>query len=516
MDDHHAFGMAEKFSVFQRNLRVRFGDDVFDQWMADLTLDDVSEDAVTLATPSPVKADRLNQQYKCRILNIWRENVSPVARVRIVPRHARRAALRNGSARADAKAATPGPDVRAPDVRRSARSADGVGANGARANGSQAAEAAASDLFTDFTPAAPRREYKRRPEEGGKKPTLSLILSPLDPRSTFSTFAVGPSNEVAHAAAHRVFSVNADREIVYIYGPSGIGKTHLLNAVAHEWRARWPGRPCAYLTYNAVKDGFSNATMTNSLRDFHAELRDRDLIIIDDLHRLVGSVRTQEEVLNLSNAFSSEGGQLVIAGELPPSRLAEAGLNRRLADRLAGGLPAPMERGGEQLRLKVLQKRRERANSACVVSDAALAFVARRFPQSMREAIGAFNQLILVYGERDMTVGVDEANAALKARLLDGAPRVSLQDLLGAAAAAFGLKAEDLTGRAQPQRIVRARHAFVLVGRDSLKESFPSLAKTLHRDHTTAMSSYNRAQALHERKEDFRDGVAKIRIELGL
>ncbi len=197
-------------------------------------------------------------------------------------------------------------------------------------------------------------------------------------------------------------------------------------------------------------------------------------------------------------------------------RLAEAGLNQRLADRLAGGLAAPIERGGETLRLEVIKKRRDRTDMECLVSDEACAFIARHFPQSMRAAIGALKQIVLVYGSSGLTVGVEEARRALKTHLLDATRRVTLDDLLDAVAEEFELKPDDLTGRAQPQRIVRARHAFVMIGRDSLKESFPKLARALRRDHTTAMNSYEKAYIHYERLEAYREHIARIEAALNL
>jgi chromosomal replication initiator protein len=119
-----------------------------------------------------------------------------------------------------------------------------------------------------------------------------------------------------------------------------------------------------------------------------------------------------------------------------------------------------------------------------------------------------------MYGSEQTTVGLDEAKAVLKSRLDDRRRAATIDDAIAAGAEAFGLKLEDMTGRAQPQRIVRARHAVVWCAREVLKESFPRIGKAMKRDHTTVMSSYRRAQALMERDKAFQDGVRRVREAL--
>jgi len=215
------------------------------------------------------------------------------------------------------------------------------------------------------------------------------------------------------------------------------------------------------------------------------------------------------------NAFIASGRQLVIAGEAPPGRLIEKDVHARLADRLSGGLAVQMEPGGVASRTDVLKMRSAKANMKCVIGDEAIDYIAANFPHSMREAIGALNQLLLTYGDKEETIGRAEAQAALRSRLVSGKRAGTLDDGIAAAADAFGISVDDMKGRSQPQRIAKARHAFVFVAREALKESFPRIAAALGRDHTTAMSSYRRAQALLERNKDFRDAVETIRLAVG-
>ncbi len=476
-------GMGEKFAAFQSTLRDRYGETVFKSWMSDLTVDDVNEaeEVVTLSTPSRIKADRLNQQYRRTMLMVWCEKIAPVKTLSI---RARQNLSVNASRAASSASTTSAPT------------------------------ASKDKFFGGANGFAARAEKPARQEETG--PSLDDILSQVDTRLQFDAFAVDATNMLAYAAAQRAIFDNAGGEVIYIYGPSGSGKTHLLHAIANAWNAKHPGEGCAYFTYSDMRDVFGTAARSNKLHSLHRRLHERDLVLIDDIHLLKTCARTQEEILNLANALPIKGRQLVIAGEQSPEGLKELGLNDRLTGRLAGGLPAPIEPGNDELRREVLMKRRAMFSGQCVITDEAIEFVAVHFPRSIREAIGAFNQLALVYRDKAIEVGVEEARVALKAHLRDRRKRATMRDLLDAAAEAFELTPEDLQGRAQPQRIAKARHAFVMVGRESLRESFPQLAGMLNRDHTTAMSSYDRAQALYDRDEKFRNNIAAMRAALGL
>ncbi len=517
---------AEKLNLFFSTLKTRYGEGVYRAWFADLSIDQISEDTVTLATTSDFRRDRLNEQYRPGMQAAWTERIYPIRRLAIVARpegDRRNVSHRpNGDRVSETAAASFGDGAGDPHTRsrgngRLANSFEN-GFSGVRTDKSaQRINRATAPFFPDAAPESRRASDRLEVEASRRDRKASAIgdlASPLDPRSTFESFAVDTSNAMAHAAARQVFVDGAPRELIYIYGSSGVGKSHLMHAIGHEWRGRDLGSS-GYFTYNNLGNGCVNAVLSNSIMTLHQDMLARDLVMIDDIHLLIGKTRTLEEILNLVNAFTGSGRQLVIAGELAPARLAEAGLNERLADRLAGGLAVPIVPGGELLRFEVLRKRRDAARTSCELTDEAIAFIARNFPSSMREAIGAFNQLLLVYGMSAIRVGEAEAMSALHARLGDRRRSSTLEDALAAAAASFDMSVADLTGRAQQQRVVRARHAFVMVGRDTLNESFPRIAAVLRRDHTTAMSSYRRAQALFERDRTFQARVGAIRSALG-
>lgn len=479
MDNEKSMSGLEQQEVFKRYLtalRARVGDAKYKSWFVDLGLAGINNDCVTLSTGSEAKRVMLDDRFHPVMAEIWRKEIGPVRKLSLT-------VMKNNLAAHAARV----------DALEEQRVVSQVPTEAAQSSTASAVVAA----------------------RGGKgSATFEDLATPLDPRRTFGVFAVDGSNRIAWAAAHEALAEGRPKELIYFYGPSGVGKTHLLQSIAHEWSRNGQRGSAGYVTYNNLINACVSAVWSNSTPALHKAILNNEFIAFDDIHFLSGKNRTQEELLIVIDAALDSGKQVVIAGELPPAKLAEAGINQRIADRLAGGICAPIHPGDEPLRLSVLKKRVEQSPAACSVSDEALEFIARTFTQSTRETIGALNQLLLMYGAEETVVDLEEAKAVLKSRLEDRRRVATIDDAIAAGAEAFGLTMDDLLGRAQPQRIVRSRHAVVWCAREVLKESFPRIGKALKRDHTTVMSSYRRAQALIERDKTFQDGVRRIREAL--
>ncbi len=486
MKNENADRADERVSRFRETLRRDYGDATFKTWFFDIMIDDIAEDSVTISTESDLRRDRLDQQFKHGLIRAWSENVFPIRRLLIVKRQV----LRENSARVNALAPAAG---------------GGDGAMPARHAG---VLAGGFDRVQEKAP-----EKKARHEFSA--PNLDEIATRLDPRMTFDAFAADASNEVALAAVKEIFNDTAPRELLYLYGLPGVGKSHLLQSAGNAWMQRYPKGRCLYLTHNNVQNGCVSALMSSSTMALQRDILANDLVMIDDIHLLAGKQKTMREVVNLVTAITSAGRQLIVAGELAPGGLEKADILGRLADRLAGGLAVGIAPGGESLRRAVLRKHRDGADLRCTITDEAIDLVARLFSSSMRECIGAYKQLALVFRDQPVTVGAPEALAALKLRLGDRKRSATLDEALAASAAAFGITFDEIKGRTQPQRIVKARHAFVYVARTSMSESYPRIGRALGRDHTTAMSSMQRAEALISRDKQFAAAVQAIRVEIG-
>lgn len=460
----------------QAALVRHFDHKVVSSWLSDLECEEMDEDSATLSTTSPVRREAIAQRFAPQLRVVLTEAFKRSFRtVRIVMR--RRLA----------------DDARRIDALKSALAQAPLNARPA-------------SLATAAAPA------KRAPERAA----LDDLSSAVSPLATFDAFAVDETNEMAFAAARQIFVEGAQADIVYFHGPSGVGKTHLMFAIANEHRRRHGEGGCLYITYNALQNGTVNAVFGNNMMSLQRDLLSKDVLLIDDVHLLLTSPRTQAELLNLVNAALASGRRLVAAGELTPQKLAAAGFNERLADRLSGGLSVPLLHGDAAHRARVLQMRLSMTETPHRIEDGAIDYIAENFTQSLREAIGALKQLQLASVTREGPIGRADAEMLLRTRAMETRRTPTFEEAALAVAAEFGLTPEEFRSRGQHQRLVRARHVFVMICRQNLQESFPRIARYLGRDHTTMMSGYRRAEALLERDQKLRDQLARIREALGL
>ncbi len=481
--------MGPGYERFTQALIGRYGRSEYDAYLCDISVAKASEELVTFETASPSRRDMIGRHYLASIKQLWQETVGPVRRVTIKLR---------------------------PDVSRN------LSDNAARAKTKEISNPFFKDISGQFSGGdalsgqSNKSAYRSSTVNTGGHQWVSLkeLLSPVDDRNSFDNFAVDASNGVAFAAAKSAVSGNGPAELIYLYGKSGVGKTHLLHAISLEGAKINPAKPTAYLAYNNIASGCVSAMLSNNVTALHREFLNCSIVLIDDIHLLISKDKTQQQVLSIIDACLSSGVHVAVAGEPAPVRLAEAGIYQRLADRLSGGFSVPLLQGGPHLRFDVLKKYLARSESKCTVTEEVLEFIVRNFTHSMRETIGALKQLLLVYGDREMRVDLSLAKSSLRARLQDGKRVYSLEDLLAVTAEVMGVSVADMKGRARPQPIARARHAFVYCAREDLKESLPSISAALSRDHTTALSSARRAAALLEKDKVFCRQVEQIREKI--
>ncbi|MEQ1930207.1 MAG: DnaA/Hda family protein, partial [Parvularculaceae bacterium] len=354
-----------EFERFRAALPRRFGDKVVASWFSDLECEDMSDDCVVLSTGSQFSCDAISQRFGPQLKETWGLVIRPVRKLSIVARQQ----MREDARRVEALKGT---------------------------------LAAASPLRAKAEASALKGAERR-------SSGIDDLYSPVDERATFETFAVDETNEMAFAAARQIFAPGANADVTYLNGPSGVGKSHLLFAIANEHRRRFGDGACAYITYHALQNGTVNAVFTNNIIALQKDLLSKEVLLIDDIHLLSTSPRTQAELLNLVNAAMASGRRLVIAGELTPQKLIAANFNERLADRLSGGLSVSLLPGDVAHRARVLKKRLEMNENSQRIEDSAVDYIAENFPQSLREAIGALKQLQLAHIGRDDPIGRLEA-----------------------------------------------------------------------------------------------------------
>lgn len=391
MSDEPSKGISEKFSKFHEAMMSAYGEDIYNAWLSDLLIADVSSDAATLATTSRYKCERINAQYKPNLQRLFETKVG-IKKIFIIPSKG----LKKFSAKVDGLRE----DVRKPMVQKFGISRSSQDKPEIRSTSNEQ-----------------RQNY------------VEQYKSSLQSGLIFRNFASDPSNGMAVAAAGQVFSKQHGKEVIYIHGPSGCGKTHLLNAIGNRWGEERDFDEVVFFSFDCFKDLCSDAAQDGWLGELKRDLLKYKCILIDDIHLLMTAKRSIKELVNLVNNVTSAGVQLVLAGDRAPSRLVDCGVDARFADRLAGGYCVQISHGDECLREEVLRKKVEASQIECLVSDEVITFLAKYFPHSMRETLGALNELTLQYRHEPVTVTEEMARQTLKGRLIEHRNNATLTDL---------------------------------------------------------------------------------------
>ena len=341
--------------------------------------------------------------------------------------------------------------------------------------------------ITDGTPPAPP---PRAP--GG----ASFALSPLNPKYTFEQFVIGPSNRLAHAAALSVAEMPSQAyNPLFIYGPPGLGKTHLLHSVGNYVTAFGGGVTVRYATAEEFTNAFLAALAARNLEEFKARFRGVDVLLIDDVQFLQRKARSEEELFHTFNALYDAGSQLVITCDRLPGDLGD--LEDRLRERFAAGLVTDIERPDLATRLAILRKRA--AHDGVALAADAAELLATRVTTNVRALEGALIRLV-AYGSLTRRP-LDHALARdVLERLglpLSSALAPTITAIQDAACAHFDLTREELLSRSRAERVVWPRQAAMYLCKELTEQSLPAIARAFAgRDHTTVLYACKRV-AVH-------------------
>jgi chromosomal replication initiator protein len=319
-------------------------------------------------------------------------------------------------------------------------------------------------------------------------------------RFTFDTFVTGPANEFAHAVARRVASwADGHFNPVVIHGPYGLGKTHLLCAMAREASLAAPDKKVVYLTAERFLSGFVRAAMDRQLGPFKEELRGADLLIVDDVHFIGGKHSTQEELFHTLAALMEDGRRVVFSADRPPAALTE--FDAHLRSHLSAGLVCGIEPADRALRLGILRRKLEilrgQFGFTGMLRPEVLDFLADRFTDNVRELEGALNTLIVRGGAGVCALTLDETHCLLRPHLRGGERRVTVDDIQKATAEHFRLKQADLLSERRTRAVARPRQAAMWLAKQLTTRSLPDIGRRFGgRDHTTVLHAVRRIEAL--------------------
>jgi chromosomal replication initiator protein len=322
----------------------------------------------------------------------------------------------------------------------------------------------------------------------------------LQDRFSFDTFVSGPGNEFAFAVARRVAAWSDGHfNPVIFHGPYGFGKTHLLNALAWEAMQTAPDKRVVYITAERFTSTFVKAVQDRQTAAFKEELRNADLLLIDDVQFVAGKSSTQEELFHTLLALVEDGRRVVMTADRSPSELSE--MDARLRSHLQAGLVCGIEPADRTLRLGILERKLATlaAQGKFVPSAQAdvLQFLADRFTDSVRELEGALNTLVARVGGDISRMTLEEAQAILRPNLACNERRVTVDQIQKTVAEHYQLKQADLISERRARVVARPRQVAMWLAKQITTRSLPDIGRRFGgRDHTTVLHAVRRIEAL--------------------
>ena len=324
-------------------------------------------------------------------------------------------------------------------------------------------------------------------------------FSALDLRFTFENFIVGKPNELAHAAARRVAEACANSahtvpfNPLFLYGGVGLGKTHLMHAVAWHVRRHACDRKVIYLSAEKFMYQFIRALRFKSTMDFKEQFRSVDLLMIDDVQFISGKDSTQEEFFHTFNALVDQNRQIVISADKSPSDL--EGLEERMRSRLGWGLVADLHPTTYELRLGILQSKAE--HSGVRISQKVLEFLAHKITSNVRELEGALNRIIADKQLIGREVTLETAQELLRDLLRSCERRVTIDEIQRRVAEHFNIRLSEMTSERRARAVARPRQIAMYLAKQLTTRSLPEIGRKFGgRDHTTVMHAVRKIEEL--------------------
>ena len=338
---------------------------------------------------------------------------------------------------------------------------------------------------------------------------LADISAPLDPRFVFENFVVGKPNELAYAAARRVAdSETAAFNPLFLYGGVGLGKTHLMHAIALHTRERFPQRKVVYLSAEKFMYHFIRALRYQNIMAFKEQFRSVDLLMIDDVQFIDGKESTQEEFFHTFNELVDNNRQVVVSADKSPSDL--EGLEERLRSRLGWGLVADIHATNYELRLGILETKA--ATLGVEIPGKVKEFLAHKITSNVRELEGALNRVVAHSTLVGREITLESSQEVLHDLLRANDRRVTIEEIQKRVAEHFNIRLADMHSARRARAVARPRQVAMYLAKQLTSRSLPEIGRKFGgRDHTTVMHAVKKVEELRKADASFGEDVELLR-----
>jgi chromosomal replication initiator protein len=388
-----------------------------------------------------------------------------------------------------------------------------------------------ADRTSTFVPVQPRALSVRPPPpgvvEGGQvapdrdraadRPRIAPVapaIEGLNPKYTFANFVVGPTNQLAHAASMAAAGAGGRRHNpLFVCGGTGLGKTHLVHAIAHRVREERPGTRIVYISAERFVNEFVQALTDQRMHDFRARYRERcDLFLVDDIHFLAGKTQTQEEFFHAFNVLHQASKPIVVTSDKYPQQLDK--MEERLVSRFQWGLVADIQAPELETRVAIVRKKAQLEHIE--LSDDVCLYIAQTVRSNVRELEGTLIRLAAKASLVGHSIDVEFARSEMAATTAARPNEASVEDIQRVVCHHFKLRSTDLLSKDRHKSIAFARHVAMYLCKQRLKCSFPELGRAFgNRDHTTVISAVRKVEAMRTSDPEVRAHLEAIERKLG-
>ncbi len=354
-------------------------------------------------------------------------------------------------------------------------------------------------------PGGPIRRRESTAVEGGQ--------ARLNPKYTFDSFVIGSSNRFAHAAAVAVAEAPAEAyNPLFVYGDSGLGKTHLLHAIGHYARQIYPNVQVTYVNSEEFTNDFINSIRDDKAASFQRRYREVDVLLIDDIQFLGGKLQTQEEFFHTFNTLHNANKQVVITSDVPPKML--QGFEARMRSRFEMGLLTDVQPPDLETRIAILRKKA--IQERLTVPDEVLDFIASRISTNIRELEGALIRVTAFASLSRQEVHLGLTNAVLKDLIPDGSGnQITATTIMAQTAVYFGFTIDELCSQSRSRVLVNARQIAMYLCRELTELSLPKIGQQFGgRDHTTVIHAYRKIGSLMAERRSVYNQVTELTMKI--
>ena len=479
--------LNEQWARVRGRLRTEVGEAAFRSWLKPLTLVSHKGSVVRMSVPTRFMRDWVNGNYAERIRDLWREEIPEVSGVEVVVQPQARPAAQAGAMGAAA----------------AGRAAAPLGANG----GGAAETATAASMPAPAINSSGNATAQQR--DGAEVERDREICAPLDPRFTFNDFVVGKPNELAYAAARRVAEAdNVPFNPLFLYGGVGLGKTHLMHAIAWQLKQQQPHKRIIYLSAEKFMYQFIRALRTKDTMSFKEQFRSVDVLMIDDVQFISGREATQEEFFHTFNTLVDHNRQIVISADKSPSDL--EGVDERMRSRFGWGLVADLHPTTYELRLGILQSKSEQMTTE--IPPKVMEFLAHKITSNVRELEGALNRIVAHATLVGRPITLENTQEVLHDLLRANDRRVTIEEIQKRVAEHYNIRLADMHSARRARAVARPRQIAMYLAKQLTARSLPEIGRKFGgRDHTTVMHAVRKVEELKSCDNEFCEDVELLR-----